>query len=216
MSKTLDKESKVEIDNDNDNDNDKNQNLPAVRKENDIEALKGLFKIALATRDFEITQLVQRNNFFMIFQGVLFAGVMQSTHTKPLISFLVCFVGLAVSLFQIGMASGAKFWQEYWEEALKEVEKMLLLRLCGPEAQRGYLLALFHDDTDVYEKIVKSRINRGKGNFMSPSSWLVMKRFSVSRIPIYVGLTLATVWLVLLLSMLDIQLEGFSMAIKAL
>ena len=86
MSKTLDREDGVEID------HDTNQILPEIRKENDIEALKSLFKIALATRDFEITQLVQRNNFFMIFQGVLFAGVMQSAHTKPLVSFLVCFV----------------------------------------------------------------------------------------------------------------------------
>lgn len=210
MSSAKSKESNVEID------HDTNEILPRIRNENDIAALKSLFKIALATRDFEITQLVQRNNFFMIFQGVLFAGVMQSDHSKPLISFLVCFVGFAVSVYQIGMASGAKFWQEYWEEALKEVEKKLLFQLCGPAAQRGYLLALFHDDTDVYEKIVKSRLSRGKNSFMSPSGWLVMKKFSVSRIPIYVGLTLALVWLIFLISMLDIHIQGFSFAIKSL
>ena len=99
---------------------------------------------------------------------------MQSAHTKPLVSFLVCFVGLAVSLFQVGMASGAKFWQEYWEEALKEVEKKLLFRLCGPEAQRSYLLALFHDDREIYRKIVSHRLSGHKASFMSISSWLIM------------------------------------------
>ena len=207
MSKTLDKEDGVEID------HDTNQILPEIRKENDIEALKSLFKIALATRDFEITQLVQRNNFFMIFQGVLFAGVMQSAHTKPLVSFLVCFVGLAVSLFQAGMASGAKFWQEYWEEALKEVEKKLLFRLCGPEAQRSYLLALFHDDREIYRKIVSRRLSGHKASFMSISSWLIMKQFSVSRIPIYVGLTLSIVWLFMIAAVVDIQVSGFSFEI---
>ncbi|EIY9463595.1 hypothetical protein MNO19_004497, partial [Vibrio vulnificus] len=201
----------IEIDHD-----DKKDMLRTIEIQNDTEALKSLFRIALSTRDFEITQLVQRNNFFMIFQGVIFAGVMQSSHTKPLVSFMVCLVGFFVSLYQVGMASGAKFWQEYWEEVLKAVEKRLLFLLCGPKAQRSFLIELFHDDTEVYEKIVQSRLNRGKGSFMSPSSWLVMKRFSVSRIPIYVGLTLAAVWLTLLFSMVDLKVEGFSWAIQAL
>lgn len=204
MSNTQGRENSVEID------HETNDILPVVRKENDIEALKSLFKIALATRDFEITQLVQRNNFFMIFQGVLFAGVMQSAHTKPLVSLLVCLVGLAVSLFQVGMASGAKFWQEYWEEVLREVEKKLLLRLCGPESQRGFLLALFHDDRKIYRKIVFRRLSIHKSSFFSMSSWLIMKQFSVSRIPIYVGLTLAIVWLMMIVAIVDIQVTGFS------
>ncbi|EIS3743602.1 hypothetical protein LO909_001315 [Aeromonas hydrophila] len=207
MSKSLDREKSVEID------HETNKIVPEVRKENDIEALKSLFKIALATRDFEITQLVQRNNFFMIFQGVLFAGVMQSAHYKPLVSFLVCLVGLAVSLFQVGMASGAKFWQEYWEEALKEVEKKLIFRLCGPEAQRGLLLALFHDDRETYRKIVSRRLSDHKGSFFSISSWLIMKQYSVSRIPIYVGLTLAIVWLIMISAVIDFQFTGFSVDI---
>jgi len=207
LSEILDREESVEID------HDTNETFPAIRKENDIEALKSLFKIALATRDFEITQLVQRNNFFMIFQGVLFAGVMQSAHTKPLVSFLVCVVGLAVSLFQVGMASGAKFWQEYWEEALKVVEKKLLFRLCGPEAKRSYLLVLFHDDRETYRKIVSRRLSDHKASFMSISSWLIMKQFSVSRIPIYVGLTLSVVWLFMIAAVVDIQVPGFSFEI---
>lgn len=31
--------------------------------------LKKIYYIAVKTRNFEISQLVQRNNFFMIFQG---------------------------------------------------------------------------------------------------------------------------------------------------
>ncbi|WP_226067576.1 hypothetical protein [Dickeya zeae] len=159
MSKISDKENSFEID------QNTNKILPEITKENDIDAMKSIFKITLATRDFEITQLVQRNNFFMIFQGVLFAGVMQSSHSKPLVSFLVCVVGLTVSLFQVGMASGAKFWQEYWEEVLKEVENKLLFRLCGPEAQRGFLLVLFHDDRETYRRIVSRRLSGHKSSF---------------------------------------------------
>ena len=33
--------------------------------------LKRIYEVAIETRNFEIAQLVHRNNFFMIFQGVL-------------------------------------------------------------------------------------------------------------------------------------------------
>jgi len=145
------------------------------------------FEIALRMRDFEIGQLTQRNNFFMIFQGVLFAGIVQSGHAKPIVSFMVCFAGLVVALYQVGMASGAKFWQEYWEQMLSEYEAEA--RAASPE--------LFHDDNFRYAKSVKERMNiRG---FSGLTSKLVMCRFSVSRIPIYVGITLSVIWGLLVL-----------------
>ena len=146
------------------------------------------FDIALRMRDFEITQLTQRNNFFMIFQGVLFAGLVQSSHTKPVVSFMVCMAGFLVSLFQVGMASGAKFWQEYWEQKLSDYE--VLAR--GAESGE-----LFHDDIHLYEETVKKRMsNRGLCGLPRK---LIMVRFSVSRIPIYVGIALSIIWGLLVL-----------------
>lgn len=145
------------------------------------------FNIALRMRDFEINQLTQRNNFFMIFQGVLFAGLVQSSHTTPIVSFMVCVVGLVIALFQVGMASGAKFWQEYWEQMLSEYENTA--RAGKPE--------LFHSNISLYEKIVKDRMNhRG---FSGVTSKFVLCRFSVSRIPIYVGMALSVIWGLLIL-----------------
>ncbi len=57
-------------------------------------------------REFEITQLAQRNNFFMIFQGVLLAGVIQSAHSIPAVSFL----GLYRRLFHFVISSWYGFW----------------------------------------------------------------------------------------------------------
>lgn len=160
------------------------------------------FEIALRMRDFEIGQLTQRNNFFMIFQGVLFAGLVQSDHATPIISFMACIAGLVVSVFQVGMASGSKFWQEYWEQMLSEYEKAA--RLENPE--------LFHDNNDCqYEQAVKARMNRRKFNGMA--SKLVMCRFSVSRIPIYVGIALSVIWGLLVLCTLrgypPLSIPGF-------
>jgi hypothetical protein len=88
------------------------------------------FDLDIRLREFEINQLTQRNNFFMIFQGVMIAGVMQSGGTAaPLISFLVCLTGMGISLLQVGMAGGAKYWQVRWEAATRSSELAILLAL---------------------------------------------------------------------------------------
>ncbi|MGL4892158.1 MAG: hypothetical protein ACRC52_15425, partial [Aeromonas veronii] len=72
---------------------------------------------------------------------------------------------------------------------------------------------LFHDDRETYRKIVSRRLSDHKGSFFSISSWLIMKQYSVSRIPIYVGLTLAIVWLIMISAVIDFQFTGFSVDI---
>src|SRR5450830_1129109 len=62
---------------------------PRSKVDHDYEAMKSIFKLCVEMRNFEITQLTHRNNFFMIFQGVLLSGVVQSSHMFPVVSFLV-------------------------------------------------------------------------------------------------------------------------------
>lgn len=191
------------------NDNDKNKsrdnstkvavivNQNSEPQENeDVLALKALFRTALETRNFEITMLVQRNNFFMIFQGVLLSGLIQSSHTKPIVSFMVCLAGLLVSAFQTQMAAGAKFWQEYWEAALHKIEYKLLEVINHETTNRKKKFALFHEDMCTYQRIVDERL-KSHGHKISNS--LILKRFSVSRIPIYVGVVLTGIWFFLVL-----------------
>ena len=167
-------------------------------KENaDSDALKRLFEIALETRNFEISQLVQRNNFFMIFQGVLLAGLIQSSHTKPVVSFLVCTAGLIVSIYQVKMAAGAKFWQEYWEAALQKIEKEMIRQLKNGNAGRNRLFHLFHDESEIYRQMVLDRLG-DKGTGFTKK--LILNRYSVSRIPIYVAICLSSIWSLLILS----------------
>lgn len=170
---------------------------PGVSQENpDTDALKRLFNIALETRNFEISQLVQRNNFFMIFQGVLLAGVVQSSHGIPVVSFLVCLAGFAVSLYQVQMAAGAKFWQEYWEAALQKVEEQLISHLTSQYDGRRKIIQLFHEDSHIYDQMVRDRLKSKKFGFTES---LVMRRFSVSRVPIGVSIALTVVWFLLVL-----------------
>ncbi|WP_406667803.1 hypothetical protein [Gallaecimonas sp. GXIMD1310] len=166
------------------------------REDEDVLALKALFKTTLETRNFEISMLVQRNNFFMIFQGVLLAGLIQSSHAKPVVSFMVCLAGFLVSVFQAQMAAGAKFWQEYWEEVLHQIERELLESMSNGASGRRKKFYLFHDEVGRYRDMVQDRL-KNHGHRISNS--LILKRYSVSRIPIYVGIVFSVIWFFLVL-----------------
>lgn len=190
----------------------------------DLAAWKAIYSISIDLRNFEISQLVQRNNFFMIFQGVLFAGVCQSAGQLPIVSFVICLVGLLVSLFQAGMASGAKYWQEHWEINCKKSEGFMVellkkhrvyrylndkLDIKMPSEidekllSRKVLVHLFQDDSNKFD--IKKSVWGGRP-WAPLTNFMILRRFSSSRIPIYVGLVLALAWGVLLMS--TFRLDG--------
>lgn len=150
-----------------------------------------LFKVALEMRNFEISQLIQRNNFFMAFQGLFLAGFLQSGHGKPMVSFIACLAGFIVAFLQTGMASGSKFWQEYWEAKLAEFDK----KATGNK--------LFHEEEDIYKETVDGRLNRHSDKtfccLRRITNFLILRRFSPSKNPIYVGITLSVIWFIALL-----------------
>lgn len=87
-------------------------------------------ELDLRLREFEINQLTQRNNFFMIFQGVLVAGLVQSHGTAaPIITFCMSALGFVTSMLQVGMAGGAKYWQSRWEASTRSSEIAIVLEL---------------------------------------------------------------------------------------
>ncbi|MGE8302833.1 MAG: hypothetical protein ACN6PW_00070 [Pseudomonas kermanshahensis] len=193
----------------------------------ELKAWTRIYELCLELRNFEITQLVQRNNFFMIFQGVLFAGVCQSAGQIPIVSFVVCSVGLVVSLLQAGMASGAKYWQAHWEVNTRnaEVELVNMLKAHGrlnnkisdseitvdPLLQsrlkrREWLIHLFKEDYNKDEIKKSLGVHRFKRRLINK---IIMQQYSASRIPIYVGLSLAFFWFVLLICTLRFEFLDF-------
>lgn len=114
----------------------------SANKASPIGSLAAAFQFAQQQREFEIGQLTQRNNFLMIFQGVLIAGLIQSQGTAAAVaSFSVCALGFLVSMFQVGMAAGSKFWQVRWERAAKTTEIWLLKALQEQERINNFLTA---------------------------------------------------------------------------
>ena len=162
-------------------------------------SLKAVYEVSIKARDFEISQLIQRNNFFMLFQGVLLASVMQAQNSRPFVELVVCITGVLVSIYQIQMASGAKFWQEWWESRVEHFEELLCedLKTDSHEPHK-----LFSVGPGIAKATVAKKLSAGKAHFLTNP--LILSSFSVGRAPIKVGIVLAFAWLVLLLATLNL------------
>ncbi|MGC6377897.1 hypothetical protein ACNO7L_08835 [Bisgaard Taxon 45] len=162
--------------------------------DNRISELKRVYERCIETRNFEIQQLLQRNNFFIVFQAALFTALSQLDNKSELINTTIFIFGLIVSCFQIGVASGAKFWQEYWEAKLSDIECELKGALKG--SKKFICLFSSEDGSNNIDakKLVESRLN--KNPFIHK---LILSKFSVSTIPIYMGLVCFFVWIILFL-----------------
>ncbi|MDM9639300.1 RipA family octameric membrane protein [Acinetobacter nosocomialis] len=163
-----------------------------------LSELKAVYKLAIETRNFEIQQLINRNNFFMLFQGVLLAAVFSNQASKPFVEFVICFAGIIISWHQVGVAAGAKYWQEWWELKASEIEKQLKDSI----GEKGFisLFNLDHTDQDNQRSKVMLKVNKQSGWVETIVNSLILKKYSVSRVPIRSGLILMVTWIILFLS----------------
>lgn len=159
----------------------------------ELNSLKSVYEISIQARDFEISQLIQRNNFFMLFQGVLLASVMQAENSRPFVELVVCVTGFLVSIYQIQMASGAKFWQEWWESRTEHFENLLCDKLKTEHYTPHQLFSL---PSQVAKIEVAKKLSEGNNRLITNP--LILSSFSVGRAPIKVGIVLAIAWLFLL------------------
>ena len=170
-----------------------------------LKALQRVYEISVNTRNFEITQLTNRNNYYMLFQGVLLAAVFSNQASKPLVEFLICLAGIGVSYNQVKVASGAKFWQEYWEFQASEAEKALKNYTIEHYADYNFT-DLFNLDSDVMKDKVRDRFKAD----LAHQNWLdktytklILSKASVSRAPIYTAVVLLICWIALSLHTLE-------------
>lgn len=185
------------------------------------------YELDMKLREFEISQLTQRNNFFMIFQGVMVSGLVQSEGAAaPLINFSVCFMGALVSIFQIGMAGGAKYWQSRWESAARSSEIAIVLGLlaAGKHTIRTFThdLSLLSDEERagidkwvknhpspedavgdlkgfIHDRVIADTAGESKRPIRYRLDWWVRKwgitpKWSVSRIPLWIGAVMFFFW----------------------
>ncbi|WP_213072761.1 hypothetical protein [Acinetobacter sp. ANC 5045] len=175
----------------------------------EISELKSVYKLSIETRNFEISNLIHRNNFFMLFQGVLLGAVFSNQASKPYVEFIICLMGFFISWHQIKVAAGAKYWQEWWEVRTSDIEKKLKDKMVALSGKSDGFISLFDfDDTgdkSLYEQKVKNKTLK-KNSSKSPelfeniSKALIGGRYSVSRVPITSGIILLITWGALFIS----------------
>lgn len=166
-----------------------------------ISELKAVYKLAIETRNFEITQLINRNNFFMLFQGVLLAAVFSNQAPKPIVEFIICFSGIFISGHQIKVAAGAKYWQEWWELKTSEIEDELK-KAIGDNSFIP-LFSLNKDEIKTFRSKVIFRLETSQNKCLGKDyNDIIKMKYSVSRVPIYTGFVLMLTWLALLFSTL--------------
>jgi len=159
-------------------------------QEKEINALKAMYEISIKARDFEIGQLINRNNFFMLFQGVLLASIMQGQVRRSIVAFIISFSGVWISFYQLQMASRAKFWQEWWESRVDYFEKLLCEKL--KQSGRVELYELFAIHSDKVQEVVQMRLSSSNKNRVT--NFLILHKFSVGRPPIRVAIVLMITW----------------------
>ncbi|TCP95194.1 hypothetical protein EDC44_11025 [Cricetibacter osteomyelitidis] len=150
--------------------------------------LEKLYERCIQNRNLEIEQLVQRNNFFILFQGILFTSISTiatSGKSIPVLLMILILVGIIMSWFQWKGAAGAKFWQEYWEARLFKIEQELNECLS--------LKILFNEKEP--KQIVSLHLEQSKKSWLTKK--LILSYGSVSSIPIYIGLVCLYIWIFL-------------------
>lgn len=183
------------------------------RKVAQIERLEGLLDKAIEIRNFEIQQLQSRNNFLLVAQAALIASGLKVLEAGGPSGLALSMAGIVMSIFQARMAAGAKFWQARWELAAQDAEKMYLEELRS-ERVAGRQMVLFIEPVDprdarvgatreqrmLFIEIAKSIRARCKPRFLASKcvdNWInnaILKRYSVSRIPIHLALVLLVFW----------------------
>ena len=170
-----------------------------------LKALQRVYEISVETRNFEITQLTNRNNYYMLFQGVLLAAVFSNQASKPMVEFIITITGILISFYQFKVACGAKFWQEYWELQASEAEKQLK-EFTQTHYSKYQFTDLFNIDSNHMRERLRTRMQlaKGKENLIEKIiTNQILKKNSVSRTPIYTAIALCLCWILLLLHTLE-------------
>ncbi len=154
-----------------------------------------LYRIAFQSRNFEITLLWQRSNYFLVLNSALAVGFFTHSSTSGgsgYLPFLTIF-GLLSSILWIRIHAGSKYWQTRWEHRLAVLEEELNI------TPTPYLFA---STREVDDEDVKKGLRLGTNGRLS-NLWdsCVIKKPSVSRTMTMLAFLFMLAWLGLLLKL---------------
>ncbi len=147
---------------------------------------RDLYKIALETRNFEISLFWQRSNYFLVLNMGLAFGFFKLTEKNSPYLILISIIGLIASFFWYKVNLGSKFWQIRWEEKLNKIEKKL-----NPD------ISFFATGDDVFDDVEENLDKEDYNTFDKYINSQIEKKPSVSRYMIKLSLLFVCSWLVL-------------------
>lgn len=155
--------------------------------ENEI-SREELYKIALETRNFEISMFWQRSNYFLALNTVVAIGFFSLE--KQVYAVLLSIFGFLVSLLWFCVNLGSRFWQSRWEERLRLVELDI-----SPEIQ------FFAADWNTNYEDAKAGLDSARHSRIRRFfDRLVLTKPSVSFMMIVLSLVFVLLWLALLVT----------------
>jgi len=187
----------------------------------DAARYKDLLDKAIEIRNFEITQLQARNNFMLVAQAALVAAWVAVLKEGSPASVLLPLCGALLSIFQAQMAAGAKFWQARWELAAKQAEELYLQALGKNDEDKVHLFiepkkAGNEEEKRLFQSIAASLKDSGKhrvGRLLDGfTNSMILQRFSVSRIPIYMSISFYVLWILLVAQSLHGMIRKFMLS----
>lgn len=82
-----------------------------------------LYKIAIETRNLEISLFWQRSNYFMVLNTTIVIVFFSLTNQEYVT--LLPLISIVIAVFWFYTTLGSKFWQSRWEEKVSVLEKKL-------------------------------------------------------------------------------------------
>jgi hypothetical protein len=137
---------------------------------------KDIYKIALDTRNFEISLFWQRSNYFLVLNTAIGVGYFNA---EPYASFFLAIFGSIVSFLWFRVNLGSKFWQSRWEQRLSIVEKEIAPSLNFFAAEKTTIYQDVEDNLDVFNHKGKLRNLLDKMTLTKPSVSLSMTLLSL-------------------------------------
>ena len=144
-----------------------------------------LYKIALATRNFEIDLFWKRSNYFLVLNSGLALGFFKVDSLR--FSILLGALGLTASILWFLVTLGGKFWQCRWEFRLRETETIV-----APNAN------FFSVDAGTLRSDVQQALGT-HGRFRRQIDRMVLTRPSVSFMMTLLSITFIVAWAALIL-----------------
>jgi hypothetical protein len=148
-----------------------------ANESNNSELDKKRFDAAVEALQFEIDLFWKRSLFYWGFVGAAFVAFASSHGTKPGLAIIVASFGVVCSLSWSMVNRGSKYWQEFWEAEVGNVE----------DAVTGVLF-------------------KGHGHLQDKGLWLSARRYSASKLTIGLSDYVCILWLVILLTECSILL----------